>query len=72
MWRGLSLLLLKADGETVKAIADKVVLSQNSVKLCLKKYKEGCPASPSEALRGDSAIVLEPCRAWMPFRASLS
>ena len=35
------ILLLKADGETVDAIADKVGLCRNSVKLCLKKYKEG-------------------------------
>ena len=35
------ILLLKANGETVDAIADKVGLCRNSVKLCLKKYKDG-------------------------------
>ncbi|SEM42953.1 Helix-turn-helix domain-containing protein, partial [Butyrivibrio sp. ob235] len=35
------ILLLKADGESVDAIAEKVGLNRNSVLLCLKKYKNG-------------------------------
>lgn len=35
------ILLLKADGESVNSIADKVDLNRNSVLLCLKKYKTG-------------------------------
>ena len=35
------ILLLKADGESVDAIADKVDLNRNSVLLCLKKYNQG-------------------------------
>ena len=35
------ILLLKADGESVDSIADKVGLNRNSVLLCLKKYKAG-------------------------------
>lgn len=35
------IILLKADGESIDTIADKVDLNRNSVMLCLKKYKEG-------------------------------
>ena len=35
------ILLLKADGESVDSIADKVDLNRNSVLLCLKKYNQG-------------------------------
>jgi len=35
------ILLMKAEGESVDTIADKVDLNRNSVLLCLKKYKEG-------------------------------
>ena len=35
------ILLLKADGESVDSIADKVDLNRNSVLLCLKKYTQG-------------------------------
>lgn len=35
------ILLLKADGYSVDAVADKVGLNRNSVLLCLKKYKTG-------------------------------
>ncbi len=35
------IILLKADGESIDSIADKVALNRNSVMLCLKKYKEG-------------------------------
>jgi len=35
------IILLKADGESIDSIADKVDLNRNSVMLCLKKYKEG-------------------------------
>ena len=35
------ILLLKADGETIDSIADKVALNRNSILLCIKKYKEG-------------------------------
>ena len=34
------ILLLKADGESVDAIADKLDLNRNSVLLCLPKHKE--------------------------------
>jgi transposase len=34
-------LLLKADGESVDAIADKLDLNRNSALLCLRKHKEG-------------------------------
>ena len=35
------ILLLKADGESVDSIAEKVDLNRNSVLLCLKKYSQG-------------------------------
>lgn len=35
------ILLLRAEGQTIEAIADKVGLNRNSVILCLRKYKEG-------------------------------
>ena len=35
------IMLLKADGESVDAIAEKVGLNRNSVLLCLKKFKAG-------------------------------
>ena len=35
------IILLKADGESVDAIAEKVGLNRNSVLLCLKKFKDG-------------------------------
>ena len=35
------ILLLKADGETIDAVAEKVMVGKTSVQLCLKKYKEG-------------------------------
>ena len=35
------ILLLKANGESVDTIAEKVGLNRNSVLLCLKKFKEG-------------------------------
>jgi len=35
------IILLKAEGITVDAIADKLDMNRNSVLLCLKKYKEG-------------------------------
>lgn len=35
------ILLLKADGETIDAIADKVGINRNSVLLCIKKFREG-------------------------------
>ena len=35
------ILLLKADGESIDTIADKVGLNRNSVLLCLRKFKEG-------------------------------
>ena len=33
------ILLLKADGESVDAIADKLDLNRNSILLCLRKHK---------------------------------
>lgn len=35
------ILLLKADGESIDSIADKVALNRNSILHCIKKYKEG-------------------------------
>ncbi|WP_027206872.1 helix-turn-helix domain-containing protein, partial [Butyrivibrio fibrisolvens] len=35
------ILLLKADGDSVDTIAEKVGLNRNSVLLCLKKYRNG-------------------------------
>ncbi len=35
------ILLLKADGESIDSIAEKVGLNRNSVLLCLKKYNQG-------------------------------
>lgn len=35
------ILLLKSNGETIDAIADKLDLNRNSIMLCLRKYKEG-------------------------------
>ena len=35
------IILLKAGGESVDAIAEKVGLNRNSVLLCLKKFKDG-------------------------------
>lgn len=35
------ILLLRADSVSIDAIADKVGLNRCSVKLCLKKFKEG-------------------------------
>ena len=35
------ILLLKAGGESIDSIADKVDLNRNSVLLCLKKYNQG-------------------------------
>lgn len=35
------IILLKADGESIDSIAEKVGLNRNSVLLCLKKYKTG-------------------------------
>ena len=35
------ILLLKADGEAIDTIADKVGINRCSVMLCLKKFKEG-------------------------------
>ena len=35
------ILLLKADGHSVDAIAEKVDLNRNSVLLCLRKFKAG-------------------------------
>ena len=39
--RRARILLLKADGETVNAIADKAGVCRATVLRCLKKYKEG-------------------------------
>ena len=35
------IILLKANGESIDQIAEKVGLNRNSILLCLKKYKEG-------------------------------
>ena len=35
------ILLLKSDGDSVDKIADKVGINQDSILLCLKRYKSG-------------------------------
>ena len=45
------ILLLKANGESVDSIAEKVDLNRNSVLLCLKKFSQGGIENKSEAKR---------------------
>ena len=61
------ILLLKADGEPIDVIADKVGLNRCSVMLCLKKFKEG---GVENALfdapgRGRNAEITDDEKAWI-------
>ena len=61
------ILLLKADGCTVKEIADKVGLNRKSVMLCINKYNEG---GVENALydapgRGRNAEITDEEKAWI-------
>jgi len=60
-------LLLRADGESMEAIAEKVGLNRNSVSLCLRKYHEG---GVDHALydapgRGRNAEISDDEKAWI-------
>ncbi len=61
------MLLLKADGESIDAIADKVGLNRNSVLLCMKKFKEGGVENAiSDAPgRGRNAEITDEEKAWI-------
>lgn len=61
------ILLLKADGESIDSIADKVGINRCSVMLCLKKFKEG---GIENALfdapgRGRNAEITDAEKAWI-------
>ena len=61
------ILLLKADGESIDTIADKVGLNRCSVMLCLKKFKEG---GVENALfdapgRGRNAEITDDEKTWI-------
>ena len=61
------ILLLKADGLSVDAIADKVDMNRKSVMLCIKKYNEG---GIENALfdapgRGRNAEITDDEKAWI-------
>ena len=61
------IILLKADGESIDAIADKVSLNRNSVMLCLKKYKEGGieNAIYDAPGRGRNSEITDDEKAWI-------
>lgn len=61
------ILLLKADGESIDAIADKVDLNRNSVLLCLKKYKAGGieNAIYDAPGRGRNAEITDEEKSWI-------
>jgi transposase len=61
------ILLLKADGESVDMIADKLDLNRNSVLLCLKKYKEGGVenALTDAPGRGRNSEISDDEKAWI-------
>lgn len=61
------ILLLKADGESVDFIADKVDLNRNSVLLCLKKYKDGGieNAIYDAPGRGRNAEITDEEKSWI-------
>jgi len=61
------ILLLKADGESIDSIADKVGINRCSVMLCLKKFKEG---GVENALfdapgRGRNAEITDDEKTWI-------
>ena len=53
------ILLLKADGESIDAIAEKVGLNRNSVLLCLKKYNQGGIENATCLCRRSDMTLLE-------------
>lgn len=61
------ILLLKAAGESVDTIADKVGLNRNSILLCLKKYSQGGieNAIYDAPGRGRNAEITDDERAWI-------
>ena len=61
------ILLLKANGESVDTIADKVDLNRNSVLLCLKKYKAGGieNAIYDSPGRGRNSEITDEEKAWI-------
>jgi transposase len=61
------ILLQKANGESVDAIADKLDMNRNSVLLCLKKYQEGgVENAMSDAPgRGRNPEISDDERAWI-------
>ena len=60
------ILLLKADGDSVDTIAEKVDLNRNSVLLCLKKYNAGGieNAIYDAPGRGRNAEITDEEKAW--------
>lgn len=61
------IILLKADGESIDSIADKVGLNRNSVLLCLRKSKEGgVPNAIYDASgRGRKAEITDDEKTWI-------
>jgi transposase len=61
------MLLLKADGESIDSIADKVGLNRNSVLLCMKKFKEGGVENAifDAPGRGRNAEITDEEKAWI-------
>lgn len=61
------ILLLKADGDSVDTIAEKVDLNRNSVLLCLKKYNAGGieNAIYDAPRRGRNAEITDEEKAWI-------
>lgn len=61
------ILLLKADGESVDGIAEKVDLNRNSVLLCLKKYDQGGieNAIYDAPGRGRNAAITDEEKTWI-------
>ncbi len=61
------IILLKAEGESIDAIADKVALNRNSVMLCLKKFKEGGieNAIYDAPGRGRNSEITDDEKAWI-------
>ena len=61
------ILLLKADGEPIDVIADKVGINRCSVMLCLKKFKEGGVENAlSDAPgRGRNPEITDDEKAWI-------
>ena len=54
------ILLLKADGEPIDKIADKVGINRCSVMLCLKKFKEGGVENALSDAPGRGRVVAIP------------